>query len=118
MKIGNSQKTPDLDKAKCQQHSKIPPDFSTFVSDLKIKVRRSITDERFTPSVLGDSWDWMMKRAKLRHRNAYQSRHTYACLFLSAGKTPSFIATQMGHPSALMPHTCPTAKVGHHKKLI
>lgn len=51
---------------------------------------------------VGDSWDAAMKRAGIRHRKAYQSRHTYACWSLSAGANPSFIANQMGHASAQM----------------
>lgn len=51
---------------------------------------------------VGDSWDAALKRAGLRHRKAYQSRHTYACWSLSAGANPSFIANQMGHSSAQM----------------
>jgi integrase len=47
-------------------------------------------------------WDAAMKRAGIRHRNAYQSRHTYACWSLSAGANPNFIATQMGHADAQM----------------
>ncbi|WP_063962150.1 tyrosine-type recombinase/integrase, partial [Enterobacter hormaechei] len=51
---------------------------------------------------IGDLWDATMKRAGIRHRKAYQSRHTYACWSLSAGANPSFIASQMGHASAQM----------------
>jgi integrase len=51
---------------------------------------------------VGDSWDAALKRSGLRHRKAYQSRHTYACWSLSAGANPSFIASQMGHASAQM----------------
>jgi len=51
---------------------------------------------------IGDLWDAAMKRAGIKHRKAYQSRHTYACWSLSAGANPSFIASQMGHASAQM----------------
>ena len=43
-----------------------------------------------------------MKRAGVRVRDPYQSRHTYACWLLSSGANPSFIASQMGHASAQM----------------
>ena len=46
--------------------------------------------------------DTAIKRAGIRYRKAYQSRHTYACWSLSAGANPSFIASQMGHASAQM----------------
>lgn len=47
-------------------------------------------------------WEPIIRRAGLRYRNAYQSRHTYACWSLSAGANPNFIATQMGHSDAQM----------------
>ena len=47
-------------------------------------------------------WAPIIKRAGIRYRNAYQSRHTYACWSLSAGANPNFIATQMGHTDAQM----------------
>ena len=43
-----------------------------------------------------------MRRAGLRYRRAYQSRHTYACWSLTAGANPNFIAAQMGHTNAQM----------------
>ena len=50
----------------------------------------------------GATWNDILKRAGIRHRRAYESRHTYACWALSAGANPNFIATQMGHTSAQM----------------
>ena len=44
----------------------------------------------------------MLQRAGIRHRKAYESRHTFACWALSAGANPNFIAAQMGHTSAQM----------------
>ncbi|HDI1195757.1 TPA: DUF3596 domain-containing protein [Salmonella enterica] len=51
---------------------------------------------------VSSAWEAAIKRAGLRYRKAYQSRHTYACWSLTAGANPSFIATQMGHASAQM----------------
>ncbi|EGB5750154.1 tyrosine-type recombinase/integrase, partial [Escherichia coli] len=48
------------------------------------------------------TWESALKRAKIRHRKAYQSRHTYACWALTAGANPNFIANQMGHANAQM----------------
>lgn len=48
------------------------------------------------------SWISGMKRAGVRKRHPYQSRHTYACWLLSSGANPSFIASQMGHENAKM----------------
>ncbi len=43
-----------------------------------------------------------VKRAGIRRRNPYHTRHTFACWLLSAGANPSFIANQMGHENAQM----------------
>lgn len=48
------------------------------------------------------SWEQGIKRAGLRYRVPYQSRHTFACWTLAAGANPSFIAEQMGHENARM----------------
>jgi integrase len=40
------------------------------------------------------------KRAGIRRRNPYHTRHTFACWLLSAGANPSSIANQMGHENA------------------
>lgn len=53
-------------------------------------------------SSLGDLWNSAVKRAGIRRRNPYHTRHTYACWLLSAGANPSFIASQMGHENAQM----------------
>ncbi|KTH62576.1 integrase [Enterobacter hormaechei subsp. steigerwaltii] len=51
---------------------------------------------------MASSWNHLLKRAGIRHRKAYESRHTFACWALSAGANPSFIANQMGHTNAQM----------------
>lgn len=56
----------------------------------------------YAVGALSTMWTSVMKRAGIRYRKAYQTRHTYACWMLSAGANPSFIATQMGHSSAQM----------------
>lgn len=42
---------------------------------------------------------WMpaMKKAGVRYRRPYQTRHTYASMMLSAGEHPMWVAKQMGH---------------------
>ncbi len=42
-------------------------------------------------------WEPAVKRAKVRYRNPYQTRHTYASMMLSAGEHPMWVARQMGH---------------------
>ena len=42
-------------------------------------------------------WEMAIKRAKVRYRRPYQTRHTYASMMLSAGESPMWVAQQMGH---------------------
>lgn len=43
-----------------------------------------------------------MKRTGLRHRNAYQCRHTYASPMLTAGQNPWYVAEQIRHVDVQM----------------
>jgi integrase len=42
-------------------------------------------------------WVSAMKKAGVRYRRPYQTRHTYASMMLSAGEHPMWVAQQMGH---------------------
>jgi integrase len=42
-------------------------------------------------------WQPILKRAGVRYRNPYQTRHTYASTLLSANENPWWVAKQMGH---------------------
>lgn len=42
-------------------------------------------------------WTPILKRAGVRYRNPYQTRHTYASMLLSAGENMLWVAKQMGH---------------------
>lgn len=42
-------------------------------------------------------WAYVVKRAGVRYRHPYQTRHTYASMMLSAGEHPMWVAKQMGH---------------------
>lgn len=42
-------------------------------------------------------WVALLKRAQVRYRRPYQTRHTYASMMLSAGEHPMWVAQQMGH---------------------
>lgn len=44
-----------------------------------------------------DAWKTTLKHAKVRYRNPYQTRHTYASMMLSAGEREIWVANQMGH---------------------
>lgn len=74
----------------------------TFVFDPRLTGRNYLAGDHYAVGSIKKIWDAHIKRAGLRHRNAYQTRHTYACWSLSAGANPNFIATQMGHADAQM----------------
>jgi len=42
-------------------------------------------------------WIPTLKRANVKYRNPYQTRHTFASKLLSRGENPMFVAQQMGH---------------------
>lgn len=42
-------------------------------------------------------WTHALKKAGVRYRYPYQTRHTYASMMLSAGEHPMWVAKQMGH---------------------
>lgn len=47
-------------------------------------------------------WMPLLKRAGVRYRNPYQTRHTYASMMLSAGENPVWVSHQMGHSNVLI----------------
>ncbi|WP_018609471.1 tyrosine-type recombinase/integrase [Uliginosibacterium gangwonense] len=57
------------------------------------------TGERWTGDqpIRKTLWTHALKRAGIRYRNPYQTRHTYASMLLSAGEHPMWVAQQMGH---------------------
>lgn len=56
------------------------------------------TRQRFTgPKQILKVWQTALKRAGVRYRRPYQTRHTYASMMLSAGEHPMWVAKQMGH---------------------
>lgn len=42
-------------------------------------------------------WVPALRRAKVRYRRPYQTRHTYASRMLTAGESPMWVAAQLGH---------------------
>src|SRR5262245_64719659 len=42
-------------------------------------------------------WAPALRRAGVRYRKPYQTRHTYASMALMAGESPMWVAKQMGH---------------------
>ena len=47
-------------------------------------------------------WTPTLKNLGLKHRRAYETRHTAATLWLAAGEAPEWIAKQMGHANTMM----------------
>lgn len=58
----------------------------------------NITGKRWTgDQQVRDEWVRVLKKADVRYRRPYQTRHTYASMMLSAGEHPMWVAKQMGH---------------------
>lgn len=53
-------------------------------------------------SALSRRWVIILRRAGVRHRNAYQTRHTFASTLLSTGENAMYVAKQMGHRDTTM----------------
>lgn len=47
--------------------------------------------------MLNRVWKIALQTANIEYRIAYNCRHTYASLALTAGVNPAFIANQLGH---------------------
>nr|WP_250212248.1 site-specific integrase [Pseudomonas fluorescens] len=70
----------------------------TFLADAEVfqnprTLERSAGDEPIRKTM----WVPAMKKAGVRYRRPYQTRHTYASMMLSAGEHPMWVAKQMGH---------------------
>ncbi|CZZ71684.1 lambdoid prophage Rac integrase [Enterobacter hormaechei] len=66
------------------------------------RMRKGKQKDYYSLSSIGSRFNAAVKRAGIRRRNPYHTRHTFACWLLSAGANPSFIASQMGHENAQM----------------
>lgn len=53
-------------------------------------------------AVYSVAWNRTLKKVGIKHRRAYQTRHTYACWMITKGANLSFIAEQMGHRGTSM----------------
>lgn len=47
-------------------------------------------------------WAHALKRADVRYRRQYQTRHTYASMMISAGEPIAWVSRQMGHTSVVL----------------
>ena len=48
------------------------------------------------------TWLPALKKAEVRYRRQYQTRHTFASMMLTAGESPVWLAQQMGHSDLTM----------------
>lgn len=87
-----------------REYGKTREDICTFVFQPQVTASNGIKTKFYSPGGFGQVWNALIKKSGVRHRKAYQTRHTYACWMLSAGANPAFIATQMGHVSSKMIH--------------
>ena len=57
------------------------------------------TNERWSgdQAIRKTLWAPTLKKAKVRYRRPYQTRHTYASMMLTAGESIAWLANQMGH---------------------
>jgi len=92
-------------EVKLREYGRTSTHSCSFVFNPKITDRSGYSGLHYAVSSINRIWGSAMKRAGIRHRKAYQSRHTYACWSLAAGANPNFIANQMGHANAQMVYT-------------
>lgn len=70
----------------------------TFLADAEV-FQNPRTGERWAGDgpIRKTMWTPALKKAGVRYRRPYQTRHTYASMMLSAGEHPMWVAQQMGH---------------------
>nr|WP_154325092.1 site-specific integrase [Pantoea sp. 201603H] len=85
-----------------REKGKTRKDLCTFVFLPKLSPGASTAGDWYQKGSLWNTWKALVRRAGIRYRKPYESRHTYACWALSAGANPLFVAEQMGHASAQM----------------
>jgi len=74
----------------------------TFLSGKHIFINE-MTGKPFTgDQQLWRAWRRSLLKAGIRYRNPYQTRHSYASWLVTSGENLSWIATQMGHSSAIV----------------
>lgn len=60
------------------------------------------TDPYSDSNSWSNAWVRTLVKAKVKPRNSYQTRHTFASLLLSQGENPLWVARQMGHKNTEM----------------
>lgn len=67
-----------------------------------VQARKKKVNVWYVPTSWNTKWGNIQRRAKIRRRRPYQTRHTYACWCLTAHGNLAFIAKQMGHKDFTM----------------
>ncbi|KFC06945.1 phage integrase [Trabulsiella guamensis ATCC 49490] len=93
---------PQQIEVKLREYGRASTHSCSFVFNPQITDCTKRSGFHYAVSSINRTWESAIKRAGIRHRKAYQSRHTYACWSLAAGANPNFIANQMGHANAQM----------------
>ena len=70
----------------------------TFLKNVEV-FQNPRTGDRWTgdQTIRDTLWTPALKRAGVRYRNPYQTRHSYASMMLMAGEHCMWVARQMGH---------------------
>lgn len=74
----------------------------TFLAGQEVFFNPNTASRFISDKVPREWWDRALRACGLRHRVAYQTRHTFATLNLMAGANPMWVARQMGHSTMKM----------------
>lgn len=85
-----------------REYKKQRTDECTFIFSPSVTSMNGKKTMCYVPGSINSAWRSILRRAGIRHRRAYETRHTFACWALAAGANPNFVAHQMGHSSAQM----------------
>ncbi|WP_407330603.1 Arm DNA-binding domain-containing protein [Enterovibrio sp. 27052020O] len=85
-----------------RERNKVRVDSCRWVFVAGLKNKSDSATKHYRPNGISTAWDSCVKRAGIRRRNPYQTRHTFACWMLTEDANPSWIAAQMGHKNAKM----------------
>ena len=77
-------------------------DLITPILSPRLQAKKTKVNDWFIPSSWNSKWANIQRRAEIRARRPYQTRHTYACWCLAARGNLAFIAKQMGHKDFTM----------------
>lgn len=74
----------------------------TFLADKEVFLNPHTAKPWNGDQTIRTAWAGILKRAGVRYRRPYQTRHTYASMMLTAGESPIWVSGQMGHADTAM----------------